>query len=67
MKLAKDVIVGPLETMEMKGILWKIPNHYKRMNVIVDELPGQKSDRDIVVNAQLQILKAGSHRVPVVL
>ena len=58
-KLAKDVTVGPLETVEMKGILWKTPNHYKRMNVVVDKLPGQKSDRDIVVVAQLQILKAG--------
>ena len=53
MKLAKDVIVGPLETVEMKGILWKTPNHYKRMNVVVDELLGQKSNRDIVVVAQL--------------
>ena len=66
-KLAKDVIVGPLETVEMKGILWKTPNHYKRMNVVVDEIPGQKSYRDVVVVAQLQILKAGSDRVPMVL
>ena len=65
--LAKDVIVGPLETVEMKGILWKTPNHYKRMNVVVDELPGQKSYRDIVVVAQLQILQAGLDRVPMVL
>ena len=66
-KLAKDVIVGPFETVEMKGILWKTSNHYKRMNVVVDELPGQKSYSDIVVVAQLQILKAGSDRVPMVL
>ena len=66
-KLAKDVIVGPLATVEMKGILWKTPNHYKRMNIVVDELPGEKSYRDIVVVAQLQILKAGSDRVPLVL
>ena len=66
-KLAKDVIVGPLETVEMKGILWKTLNHCKRMNIVVDELPGQKCHRDIVVVAQLQILKAESDRVPMVL
>ena len=66
-KLAKDIIVGPFETVETKGILWKTSNHYKRMNIVVDELPGQKSYSDIVVVAQLQILKAGSDRVPVAL
>ena len=66
-KHAKDIIVGPLETVEMKGILWKTPNCCKRMNVVVDKLPGQKSNRDIVVVAQLQILKAGLDRVPMVL
>ena len=66
-KLAKDIIVGPFETVEMKGVLWKTPNHYKRINVMVDELPEQRSPKDIVVVAQLQILKAGSDRVPMVL
>ena len=66
-KLAKDIIVGPFETVEMKGILQKAPNHYKRMNIAVDELPEQRSSKDIVVVAQLQILKAGSDRVPMVL
>ena len=66
-KLAKDIIVGPFETVEMKGILRKAPNHYKRMNIVVDELPEQRSSKDIVVVAQLQILKAGSDRVPMVL
>ena len=59
-KLAKDIIVGPFETVETKGILQKAPNHYKRMNVVVDELPDQRASKDIVVVAQLQILKAGS-------
>ena len=66
-KLAKDLIVGPFETVETKGILQKTLNHYKRMNVVVDELPGQRSHRDIAVRAQLQILRAGSDRVPIVL
>ena len=66
-KLAKDIIVGPFETVEMKGILQKAPNHYKRMNVVVDKLPEQRSSKDIVVVAQLQILKVGSDRVPMAL
>ena len=65
-KLAKDVIVGPLERVETKGILWKTPNHYKRVNIVIDELPGEKSHGDIAVVAQLQILKAGLDRVPMV-
>ena len=40
-KHARDIIVGPFETIEMKGILWKTPNHYKRMNVVVDDLQGK--------------------------
>ena len=66
-KLAKYIIVGPFETVETKGILQKTPNHYKRMNIVVDELPEQRSSKDIVVVGQLQILKAGSDRVPMVL
>ena len=66
-KLAKDIIVGPFERLETKGILRKTPNHYKRMNIVVDKLPEQKSSKDIIVVAQLQILKAGSDRVPMVL
>ena len=62
-KLARDIIVGPFETVEMKGILWKIPNHYKRMNVVVDDLQGKGSSKDIVVVSQLQILKAGLDRI----
>ena len=37
-KLVKDVTIGPFETVEAKGILKKTPNHYKRINVVVDDL-----------------------------
>ena len=37
-KLVKDTTVGPFETVEAKGILRKTPNHYKRINVVVDDL-----------------------------
>ena len=42
-KLITDTIVGTFETVEMKGILRKTPNHYKRMNVVVDNLKERES------------------------
>ena len=30
--------LGPFETVETKGIFRKTSNHYKRMNVVVDNL-----------------------------
>ena len=64
-KLARDIIVGPFETVETKGILQKTRNYYKRMNVVVDDLQGKGSSKDIVVISQLQILKSGSDRIPI--
>ena len=37
-KLVTDMTIGPFETVEAKGILKKAPNHYKRINVVVDDL-----------------------------
>ena len=37
-KLVKDMTMGPFETVEAKGILRKTPNHYKRINVVVNDL-----------------------------
>ena len=37
-KLVKDTTIGPFETVEAKGVLKKTPNHYKRINVVVDDL-----------------------------
>ena len=37
-KLVKDMTLGPFETVEAKGVLKKTPNHYKRINVEVDDL-----------------------------
>ena len=37
-KLVKDTTIGPFETVEVKGVLKKTPNHYKRMNVVIDDL-----------------------------
>ena len=66
-KLVKDTTLGPFETIEMKGILRKTPNHYKRMNVMVDDLRERRSCKEIAVVHQLQILKPGSDRIPMVL
>ena len=38
MKLIKDMTIGPFRTVEAKGILRKTPNHYNRINVVVDDL-----------------------------
>ena len=66
-KVIRDTTVGPFETVETKGILRKTPNHYKRMNVVVDNLEERGSSKDIVVVSQLQILKPGSDRISIVL
>ena len=38
MKLVKDTTISPFETVEAKGVLKKTPNHYKRINIVVDDL-----------------------------
>ena len=66
-KLVRDTTLGPFETIEMKGTLRKTPSHYKRMNVVVNDLGEKRSCKDIAVVHQLQILKPGSDRIPMVL
>ena len=34
----KDMTIGPFEIVKAKGVLKKTPNHYKRINVVVDGL-----------------------------
>ena len=66
-KLVRDTTLGPFETIKMKGILRKIPNHYKRMSVVVNDLRERRPYKDISVVHQLQVLKPGSDRIPMVL
>ena len=66
-KLVKDTTIGPFETVEAKGVLKKTPNHYKRINVVVDDLGEDQHCGDIAVGHQLQILKPTSDRIPVIL
>ena len=66
-KLVGDIILGPFETIKTKGILRKSPNHYKRMNVMVNDLGERRPYKDIAVVHQLQVLKPGSDRISMVL
>ena len=66
-KLVKDTNIGPFETVEAKGVLRKTPNHYKRVKVVVNDIGEGQHCGDITVVHQLQILKPGSDRIPVIL
>ena len=53
-------------TAEVKGII-KTPNHYKCINVVIDDLPENQHCKDIAIIQQIQVLKTGSNKMPVVL
>ena len=38
LKLARDTTISPFAKIEVKGII-KTPNHYKCVNMVVDNLP----------------------------
>ena len=52
--------------IEIKGII-KTPNHYKDVNVVVDNLPENQHCKDIAVAQKMQVLKPGSNKIPVLL
>ena len=66
-KLIKDITIGPFKTVEAKVVLKKTPNHYKRVNAVVDDLTEGQGCSDIAIVHQLQILKPRSDRIPVIL
>ena len=51
---------------EVKGVI-RAPNHYKHVNVVVDNLPENQHFKDIAIAQQIQVLKPGSNKIPVVL
>ena len=59
LKLAKDITIDPFGTIEVKGIM-KTPNHYKCVNVVIDNLPKDQCCEDMMVAQQIQVLKQGS-------
>ena len=52
--------------IEVKGVI-KTPNHYKHANVVIDNLPENQHCKNIAVAQQIQVLKPGSNKIPVVL
>ena len=66
LKLAKDITIDLFGTIEVKGII-KTPNHYKCVNVVTDNLPENQCCKDMTVAQQIQVLKPGSNKIPVVL
>ena len=66
LKLARDTTISPFGTVEVKGIM-KTPNHYKHVNVVVDNLSERQHCKDITTVQQIQTLKPRSNKIPVVL
>ena len=64
-KVARDTTIVLFGTIEVKGVI-KTPNHYKCVNVVIDELPENQCCKDIQIIQQIQVLKPGSNKVPVV-
>ena len=47
-KIARDTTIIPFGTIEVKGII-KAPNHYKHVNVVIDDLLENQHCKDIVI------------------
>ena len=56
LKIAKDTTIDPFGMIEVKGVI-KTPNHYKCVNVVVDNVPGNQHCKDILIAQQIQVLK----------
>ena len=65
-KINKDATIAPFGTIKVKGII-KAPNHYKHVNVMIDDLPEEQYCKDMAVVHQIQILRPGSNRISIVL
>ena len=65
-KIARDITIVPFRAVEVKGV-FKTPNHYRHVTVVVDDLPENQHCKDIAVIHQIQILKLGSNKISVVL
>ena len=66
MKIARDTTITPFETAEVRGVI-KTPNHYKHINVVINNLPENQHCKDIAIRQQIQVVKPGSNKIPVVL
>ena len=66
LKIAKNTTIDPFGMIEVKGVI-KTPNNYKHVNAVVDNLSGDQHCKDIAVVKQIQVLKPGSNKIPLVL
>ena len=65
-KIANDTTVVPFETIKVKDII-NTPNHYKNVNVVVDDHSENQHCKDVVIIQQVQVLKPGSNKISVLL
>ena len=63
-KTTRDITITPFGTTGVKGVI-RAPNHYKCVNVVIDDLPENQHCKDVAVMQQIQILKPGSNKIPV--
>ena len=47
-KITKDTTITPFRTIKVKGFI-RGPNHYKHINVVIDDLPEDQHCKDVVV------------------
>ena len=66
LKITKDTPIDPFKMIEVKGVI-ETANHYKCVNVVIGNLPENQCCRDIAVAQQIQVLKPGLNKIPVVL
>ena len=65
-KTARDTTITPFGTIKIKGVI-RAPNHYKHVNVVIGDLTDNQHCKDIAIIQQIQILRQGSNKIPVVL
>ena len=63
--MPRDTIT-PFGTIRVKGVI-RAPNHYKHVNVVIDDLTENQYCKDVAVIQQIQILIPGPNKIPVVL
>ena len=65
-KIARDTTIIRFGTTEVKGAI-NTPSHYKHVNVVIDDLSENQCCKDIVIIQEIQVLKPGSNKIPVML
>ena len=63
-EITKDVAIAPFGTLKIKGVI-KAPNHYKHVNVMMDDLPDEQHCKDVAAVHHIQILRPGSNKIPI--